>query len=52
MLRWPMFFNSTLGFVDAVILPSETRKKVCTDLQWLRKKEQRNPRKKHGNIPL
>ena len=52
MLRWPIILNSTLGFVDAVIPPSETRKKVCTDLRWLRNKEQRNPRKKHGNIPL
>ncbi|KAL7699358.1 propionyl-coa carboxylase beta chain [Lotmaria passim] len=40
------------GFVDAVIDPSETRLRVCEDLERLSRKHLRNPWKKHGNIPL
>ena len=40
------------GFVDAVIQPSETRKRVCEDLQRLQSKKISNPWRKHGNIPL
>lgn len=40
------------GFVDAVIDPSETRLRVCEDLERLARKHLRNPWKKHGNIPL
>lgn len=40
------------GFVDAVIDPSETRIRVCEDLERLSRKELKNPWKKHGNIPL
>lgn len=40
------------GFVDAVIDPSETRLRVCEDLERLARKQLRNPWKKHGNIPL
>ncbi|CAL2049687.1 hypothetical protein CAEBREN_09852 [Caenorhabditis brenneri] len=40
------------GFVDDIIVPSETRKKVCEDLNMLESKKLSNPWKKHGNIPL
>ena len=40
------------GFVDAVILPEETRAKVWRALQLLKNKADANPQKKHGNIPL
>jgi propionyl-CoA carboxylase beta chain len=40
------------GFVDDIIEPSTTRKKICEDLELLDAKEQKNPWKKHGNIPL
>ncbi|CAJ1009917.1 putative Carboxyl transferase domain containing protein [Leishmania naiffi] len=40
------------GFIDAVIDPSETRMRVCEDLERLSRKQLRNPWKKHGNIPL
>ncbi|KAG5474613.1 hypothetical protein LSCM4_03786 [Leishmania orientalis] len=40
------------GFVDAVIDPSETRLRVCEDLERLSRKQLHNPWKKHGNIPL
>jgi propionyl-CoA carboxylase beta chain len=40
------------GYVDEVIMPRETRKKLITALQMLDSKRDHNPRKKHGNIPL
>ncbi len=40
------------GFVDAVIQPRETRKKLIQALAMLETKRDRNPPKKHGNIPL
>jgi propionyl-CoA carboxylase beta chain len=40
------------GFVDAVIQPRETRKKLIRALEMLDTKRDKNPAKKHGNIPL
>jgi len=40
------------GFVDAVIQPRETRKKLIQALEMLETKRDKNPAKKHGNIPL
>ena len=40
------------GFVDAVIQPRETRKKLIQALAMLENKRDKNPPKKHGNIPL
>ena len=40
------------GFVDEVILPRTTRRKLIGALSVLRTKRDRNPAKKHGNIPL
>ncbi len=40
------------GFVDAVIQPRETRKKLIQALAMLESKRDKNPLKKHGNIPL
>jgi propionyl-CoA carboxylase beta chain len=40
------------GYVDAVILPSETRRQVVGALAMLANKRDTNPSKKHGNIPL
>src|SRR5213082_783109 len=40
------------GFVDAVIEPRETRKKLIQALEMLGTKRDKNPAKKHGNIPL
>jgi propionyl-CoA carboxylase beta chain len=40
------------GFVDAVIQPRETRKKLIQALEMLGTKREKNPAKKHGNIPL
>ncbi|RMH88985.1 MAG: acyl-CoA carboxylase subunit beta [Calditrichaeota bacterium] len=40
------------GYVDDVIEPPMTRPKICQALEVLRNKVDRNPPKKHGNIPL
>ncbi|XP_063353965.1 propionyl-CoA carboxylase beta chain, mitochondrial isoform X1 [Pelmatolapia mariae] len=40
------------GFVDDIIKPATTRKKICQDLEVLASKKQVNPWKKHANIPL
>jgi propionyl-CoA carboxylase beta chain len=40
------------GFVDAIIQPRETRKKLIQALGMLENKRDKNPAKKHGNIPL
>jgi propionyl-CoA carboxylase beta chain len=40
------------GYVDAVIQPRETRKKLIDALEMLDNKRDKNPPKKHGNIPL
>jgi propionyl-CoA carboxylase beta chain len=40
------------GYVDDIILPSETRRKVIQSLVRLRNKAELRPLKKHGNIPL
>ena len=40
------------GYVDAVIMPSETRVEVIKALRALRNKRRTLPPKKHGNIPL
>ena len=40
------------GYLDAVIRPSETRRRLNQALDLLATKRQANPPKKHGNIPL
>jgi len=40
------------GFVDEVIRPRETRRKLITALRNLENKRDKNPPKKHGNLPL
>jgi propionyl-CoA carboxylase beta chain len=40
------------GYIDEVILPSETRPKIVSALRFLENKVDSNPKKKHGNIPL
>jgi propionyl-CoA carboxylase beta chain len=40
------------GFLDEVILPRQTRRKLITALRNLENKRLKNPPKKHGNIPL
>lgn len=40
------------GYIDDVILPSETRPRLINALEMLSNKRDANPAKKHGNIPL
>ncbi|MCB0280401.1 MAG: methylmalonyl-CoA carboxyltransferase, partial [Calditrichaeota bacterium] len=40
------------GFIDDVIEPQQTRQKLIKALEMLANKVDRNPPKKHGNIPL
>ncbi|MBP2673567.1 MAG: propionyl-CoA carboxylase, beta subunit [Deltaproteobacteria bacterium] len=41
-----------LGYIDEVILPSQTRSKVIRAFEMLKNKRDANPPRKHGNIPL
>jgi len=43
---------AALGYIDDVIEPKDTRKKLCRALNMLLDKEETRPVKKHGNIPL
>jgi propionyl-CoA carboxylase beta chain len=40
------------GFVDEVIPPRSTRRKIIAGLEMAKSKRDKNPPKKHGNIPL
>jgi propionyl-CoA carboxylase beta chain len=46
------FVAASLGYVDEVIRPRDTRAKLTRALATLANKRDRNPPKKHGNIPL
>jgi len=51
-----LFYNpyiaASRGLVDEVIMPSETRPKIITALDFLSSKRETRPPKKHGNIPV
>ena len=40
------------GYIDAVIQPRHTRARIINALEMLETKRDKNPPKKHGNIPL
>ena len=46
------FVAANRGFIDDVILPHGTRRRICQSLAMLRNKKLENPWRKHGNIPL
>ncbi|GAB3121864.1 acyl-CoA carboxylase subunit beta [Novispirillum itersonii] len=46
------FVAGARGFIDDVIMPHGTRRRICRSLAMLRDKKLENPWKKHGNIPL
>ena len=46
------FVAGRRGYIDDVIFPRDTRKRLCRSLAMLRNKKLENPWKKHGNIPL
>ena len=46
------YISASRGFVDEVIRPHQTRAKLIAALSILETKRDKNPPKKHGNIPL
>jgi propionyl-CoA carboxylase beta chain len=46
------FVAGARGFIDDVIQPHETRRRICRSLAMLKDKKLDNPWRKHGNIPL
>ena len=46
------FIAGSRGYIDDVIMPRATRKRICRSLAMLRNKKLENPWRKHGNIPL
>ncbi|MFZ2908704.1 MAG: acyl-CoA carboxylase subunit beta [Candidatus Desulfobacillus denitrificans] len=46
------FVAGARGYIDDVIQPHETRKRICRSLAMLKDKQLENPWRKHGNIPL
>ncbi len=46
------FIAGRRGFIDDVIMPRSTRRRICRSLELLRNKRLENPWKKHANIPL
>jgi len=46
------YIAAGIGFLDEIIQPRETRKKLIMALKNLDNKRDKNPPKKHGNIPL
>ena len=46
------YVAASKGYIDDVIEPSETRPRLISALEMLQNKQDTNPPKKHGNIPL
>lgn len=46
------FIAGHRGFIDDVIMPHATRKRICRSLAMLKNKDLKNPWRKHGNMPL
>jgi len=46
------FVAASMGFIDEVIMPHSTRRRIALGLRKLRTKKLENPWKKHDNIPL
>jgi len=46
------FIAGARGYIDDVIMPHGTRRRVCRALTVLRDKKIEEPWRKHGNIPL
>ena len=46
------YVAAEVGYIDEVIEPAMTRKRLIDSLEMLKNKRDTNPPKKHGNIPL
>jgi len=47
-----VFVAGARGYIDDVIRPHGTRRRICKSLAMLREKKLENPWRKHGNMPL
>ena len=46
------FVAAKRGYIDDVIMPHGTRRRIIQSLEMLKTKKLENPWRKHGNIPL
>jgi propionyl-CoA carboxylase beta chain len=46
------FVAANRGYIDDVIMPHNTRKRIARSLLMLKEKKIENPWRKHGNMPL
>jgi len=46
------FKAAELGYIDEIIMPADTRSHLIRALTMIQNKREKNPPKKHGNIPL
>jgi propionyl-CoA carboxylase beta chain len=46
------FKAAELGYIDEVLMPRDTRPRLIGSLKALENKREKNPPRKHGNIPL
>ena len=46
------FVAGSRGYIDDVIMPHGTRRRICRALEMLRNKKIDEPWRKHGNMPL
>jgi len=46
------FIAASRGYIDDIVLPYQTREKLCHSFEMLKNKELSNPWRKHDNIPL
>ncbi len=51
-LLYNPYVAAKMGYINAVIQPSETRARVIAALEALQNKKESRPAKKHGNIPM
>jgi acetyl-CoA carboxylase carboxyltransferase component len=51
-LLYNPYVAAKMGYINAVIQPSETRAKIIASLEALKDKKETRPYKKHGNIPM
>jgi acetyl-CoA carboxylase carboxyltransferase component len=51
-LLYNPYVAAKMGYINAVVQPSETRPKIIAALEALKDKAESRPAKKHGNIPM
>jgi acetyl-CoA carboxylase carboxyltransferase component len=51
-LLYNPYVAAKMGYINAVVQPSETRAKIIAALEALKNKKESRPAKKHGNIPM